>query len=161
MIVVGENSYIDVTEADRLIASRYMSRSKEKKFWDSLSNEDKECLIISATEKYDTDNMLFKGRKALAIQKLQFPRFDKLGVLVQVPDKVLVCYLLMGIYDCIIGDSNEAYLQLSGVKSFADGSGARIESGSDSTMSNEFVKNSLGIYNGVFNKYIKEFTDIV
>lgn len=160
-LIVGENSYVDVHQADELIHGRFMTSSKERTYWDSLTNGDKEIILVSTTEKYDKDNLLFKGRKATANQNLQFPRLTNCGNTVEVPVQVVVGYILMGIYDNIIGTSDEAQLQLNGVKSFADGSGARIEFGGTSDLSQQYSKNSLGLYNNVFDIYIKQYTDCV
>lgn len=160
-MVVGVDSYISVDNADKLIRSRFMSSSKERKFWDGLDLEDKEIIIVSTTEQYDTDTMLYKGRKKDANQPLQFPRLDNYGNIIEVPERVILGYILIGIYDNIISQSDEATLKLSGVKSFADGSGARIEFGGASDISQEYTKNSMGIFNGLFNKYIKQYTLLV
>lgn len=165
-LVVGTNCYTDVEQANQLIADNFMSSSPIKKMWDSLENSDKTILIYSNTKICDKDSMLYKWFKQSADQPLQFPRVMGCnGQVIECPDLVKLGILVQGIRSVIetTGSSdNFTALQASGVKSFADGSGARIEFASSSDLKGtDNNKNSLGIYNGVFKQYFKEYTEFV
>lgn len=125
-IIVGQNSYVTVAEADEIIASRFMSISNERKLWNSLSEEDKGILIVTTTEKYDNDNMMYKGTKVAIEQALQFPRIIN-SKMVDCPETIKAGLIMQCIKDLIADNSEEESLKNMGVKSFADGSGARIE----------------------------------
>jgi len=68
VIEVGKNSYIDITDADTYFATRYGADA-----WAGLSDETKDQLLITATQRIDT--LRFKGRKYAYTQTLSFPRY--------------------------------------------------------------------------------------
>jgi len=68
VIEVGKNSYIDITDANTYFATRYGADA-----WASLSDEVKDKLLITATQKID--NLTLKGRKYIYTQTLNFPRY--------------------------------------------------------------------------------------
>lgn len=153
LVVVGQNSYVTVTEADEIIASRFMSISKERKLWDSLSEDDKDILIVSTTEKYDNNTMLYKGIKKDVKQALQFPRIIN-SKLVDCPETIKAGLIMQCIKDLIADSSEEESLKNIGVKSFADGSGARIE------FSDKATSNSLNIDNKIWKQYFSAWSMI-
>lgn len=153
-LVVGQNSYITVAEADEIIASRFMSISNERKLWNSLSEEegDKSIVIVATTEKYDNDNMMYKGTKVDKEQILQFPRIIE-GNIVECPDEIKIGLIMQCIKDLIADSSEEESLKSMGVKSFADGSGERIE------FSDKATSNSLNIDNKIWKQYFSTWSE--
>ena len=125
-LVVGQNSYMTVADADEIVTSNFISTSTERKLWNSLDENDKAVIIVSTTTKYDTDAMIYKGNKLSREQKLQFPRNIHNRV-VECPDTIKIGLILQALNDLRADSSEEADLKLQGVKSFADGSGAKIE----------------------------------
>lgn len=126
-LVVGVNAYADVNEYDDLLSSRFRSTSPIRVFWDSLSTEDKECVIVGNTLKYDKDSYNYIGYKQNIDQPLQYPRIVKNGEVEQCSDDIKLGIILQGIEDEISEGSTESEMIKNGVKSFADGTGARIE----------------------------------
>ena len=82
MLVVNENSYCTVAEADEYMTSHFLSDDEYLIKWLSLSEEDKEVCLIRSTQALD--NLKYIGRKK-GIQKLQFPRVMNLGTFGFVP----------------------------------------------------------------------------
>lgn len=68
VIEVGENSYIDIDDADAYFATRYGASA-----WAALSDETKDQLLITATQRIDS--LTLKGRKYVYTQTLNFPRY--------------------------------------------------------------------------------------
>ncbi|HOT31242.1 MAG TPA: hypothetical protein PLP09_03630 [Petrotogaceae bacterium] len=68
VIEVGTNSYIDIDDADAYFATRYGASA-----WAALSDETKDQLLITATQRIDT--LRLKGRKYIYTQTLNFPRY--------------------------------------------------------------------------------------
>lgn len=159
-LIIGENCYINVEDADSLIHSNFMSTSSIRKFWDELNINDKEVVIESSTKLYDTDRMLYSGKKAESSQLLQYPRISWSGAVIEAPNKIILGYLVQYITDRISESSEFGTMQMDGVKSFADGSGARIEFDNSSTLNNN-KKNNLGFSSSIWNRYFKEFSIIV
>lgn len=151
-IVVGQNSYMTVAEADLIVSSRFMSISKERKLWDSLSEEDKDILIVSTTEKYDNNTMMYKGVKKDTEQALQFPRVIN-NKEVECPEAIKAGLIMQCIKDLIADSSEEESLKNMGVKSFADGSGARIEFSDTST------SNVINIDNKIWKQYFSDWSE--
>lgn len=151
-IVVGQNSYMTVADADLIVSSRFMSISKERKLWDSLSEEDKDILIVSTTEKYDNNTMMYKGVKKDTEQALQFPRIIN-NKEVECPEAIKAGLIMQCIKDLIADSSEEESLKNIGIKSFADGSGARIEFSDTST------SNVINIDNKIWKQYFSDWSE--
>lgn len=153
-LVVGVNSYFDIAEADTIVHSKFLSTNKLRKLWDELNNEDKIILIISAHEQYDSDQMLYKGKKVNNEQSLQFPRYIHNEV-VECPEVIKTGLIIQSLYDISESFNEELELKDSGIKSFADGSGARIEFDTEHT-----VKTNNNINNKVWSKYFSGYSMI-
>lgn len=152
-LVIGQNSYMTVAEADEIVTSNFISTSTERKLWNSLDEADKAVIIVSTTTKYDTDAMIYKGSKASRDQKLQFPRNIHNRV-VECPDTIKIGLILQALNDLIADSSEEADLKLQGIKSFADGSGAKIEF-------SETSKNSVcGLNRNIWHRYFSVWSMI-
>ena len=146
-LVVNENSYFDLTEANELVSGRLLSISDEGKFWNSLSDKDKSVLIINGTELFE--KLHFIGSKLDTNQKLQFPRLYK-GDTVNISDSVKFGILLNLIIKYKSQDSDKGKLLKSGVKKYSV-EGASIEFQSDTSMIDTVLNN--GIYKSVFDEY--------
>lgn len=161
-LVVGTNCYTDISQANELISEYMLSTNTIRVMWESLQDNDKKTIILNATMKYDNDAILYKGRKQSKDQSLQFPRVENCSDVVECPERIKIGLLIQGIKELIAEQSESgdfSILQSSGVKSFADGSGARIEFASANEMvGNNNVKNELGLYNSVFKTYFKQYT---
>lgn len=70
-LVVGENTYISLADAEEYFATRYNST-----IWDALTDPDKEILLQSATRALDL-YCLWAGYKTDPDQLLEFPRDDE------------------------------------------------------------------------------------
>ena len=151
-LIVGENAYCNVEEANTLIADNCISTSKEVEMWSKLNNKDKEILIISATQKYDNSTLNYKGIKFDKSQSLEFPRLLN-GVKIECPDEVALGYIILGLYDYSQSSSQFNELMDSGVKSFADGSGARVEFDTESLNKNKYSVGINKIISTYFDKY--------
>ena len=164
-LVVGTNCYTDIEQANELISEYMLSTNPIRVKWESLQDNDKKTIILDSTMKYDNNAILYKGRKQNKNQPLQFPRIEKCSDVVECPERIKIGLLIQGIKDLIAEQSESgdfSILQSSGVKSFADGSGARIEFASaNELVGNSNVKNELGLYNSVFKTYFKQYTEYV
>ena len=158
---VNVNCYADIAEYDELISNNFMSSNPVRKFWESLEVGDKKSLIIGSTSKYDKEDFFYKGRKQDISQPLQFPRYLGKDEVFNCPDKVKLGIILTACRDTMSEGSTEAEMRLNGVKSFADGTGARIEFGEASSVSSEAVKTSEGVYKDIWNEYFQEYTLLI
>lgn len=155
-LVVGVNAYADVNEYDDLISSRFMSNNPIRKYWNELSNEDKTSLIIGSTLKYDKDSFYYKGYKQDIEQSLQFPRLFSEDNVFECPDNIKLGIILQGIKDNMMIGTTEGEMIENGVKSFADGTGARIEFASSSD--GLAARTSNGINRDIWMSYFDEYT---
>lgn len=155
-IVVGQNSYMTVAEADELI--QYLPFNDScRKLWESLGDDNKKAsIILSSTFLYDNDSMEYIGVKKDKEQSLQFPRIYK-GNEIDCPFYVKLGLLILGLSDISSNDSEEESLRKAGIKSFADGSGAKME----------FIENfktthvnSIGIDKDIWKKYFSEYSNL-
>ena len=155
-IVVGQNSYMTVAEADELI--QYLPFNDScRKLWESLDDENKKTsIILSSTFLYDTDSMEYIGVKKDKEQSLQFPRIHNDNE-IDCPFYVKLGLLILGLLDISSNDSEEESLRKAGIKSFADGSGAKME----------FVENfktthvnSVGIDKDIWKNYFEKYSNL-
>lgn len=160
-LVVGTNAYADVSEYDELIASRFMSTNAIRVFWEGLNNSDKECLIVGNTLKYDKEDMCYKGFKEDINQTLQFPRVNVYGATIDCPDDIKLGIVLQGIEDSMSEGTTEAEMIKNGVKSFTDGTGAKIEFMDSSSISGNITRTSTGMYRTIYSTYFKPYTDLI
>lgn len=160
-IEVGINSYITLDEAEEIIKT-LISTSQHVSIWNSLSDEDKEAVIINTIEKYDNNAMNYIGFKQDRDQNLQFPRIVGSDEILECPYKVKKGYLLQGLNDLITSDATSSSigmaLKSSGIKQFEDGSGASITFAS----AYEMIYNKLGsgIDKDIFDMYFSDYTTI-
>lgn len=155
-LVVGQNSYVTVAEADEIIASRFRSTSKERLLWNSLDENDKAVVIIDTTEKYDNDSMLYKYRKAEVNQPLQFPRIMDTGSIVECPEIIKVGLLVQAILDIEAEDSEEKQLVRNGITKY------KIKDAEVTFKDTAFNidKNSVGLNAEVWSRYFSVWSMI-
>lgn len=154
-LIVGQNSYMTVAEADELI--QYLPFNDNcRKLWESLENNEKTSVIISSTFMYDKDSMEYKGIKKNKEQNLQFPRIYNDNE-IECPFDIKLGLLVISLLDISNNDSEEESLRKAGIKSFADGSGAKME----------FVENfktthvnSIGIDKDIWKKYFEKYSNL-
>ena len=72
MLVVGENSYVTLEEAEAIVKANTLSSDATAQKWESLSDNDKEVLL--ATSCRDINALKFDGRRKNYGQVLEFPR---------------------------------------------------------------------------------------
>lgn len=156
MLEIGIDSYISVEDADNLIHTRLLSTNDLRVLWDSLSEDDKEVLIRSVTEKYDTDAMIYIGKKVSPEQTLQFPREIEPNRIVECPTPVKVGLLMQGLRDVADASSEESQLIENGVTSY------KIKDASisfDVSEKNK-AKTVCGIYKDIWYKYFSTYSYI-
>lgn len=109
-ITVGENSYIDIEEADEYFSGRLHAES-----WGQADDETKENALLQATKTIDRQPL--RGRKTETGQALAFPRYPD----TEVPEAVkeACCEEALAILES--GNSQRRKLQQEGVQSFALG----------------------------------------
>ena len=109
-ITVGENSYIDIEEANEYFAGRLHAES-----WDGADSSTKEKALKQATKIIDRQRL--NGRKTNPSQPLVFPRYpDK-----EIPEAVkeACCEEALALLER--GNSQRRKLQQEGVQSFTLG----------------------------------------
>ena len=74
-LIVGQNTYITVSEFDDIIES-YFTES-EREIFDSIEDEDKAVLLYKSC--IDMQKLPYRGSKKDSNQKLAFPRINRLG----------------------------------------------------------------------------------
>ena len=109
-IEVGENSYIDIEEADEYFAGRLHAES-----WGQADDETKEKALKQATREIDRQPL--KGRKATDTQELAFPRYPD----TEIPEAVkeACCEEALALLER--GNSQRRKLQQEGVQSITLG----------------------------------------
>lgn len=154
-LVVGQNSYMKLAEADELI--QYLPFNDScRKLWESLENNEKTSVIISSTFMYDKDSMEYKGIKKNKEQNLQFPRIYN-DTEIECPFDVKLGLLVIGLSDINNNSSEEESLRKAGIKSFADGSGAKMEFVENFKTTHE---NSVGIDKDIWKRYFEKYSNL-
>jgi hypothetical protein len=106
-ITVGENSYIDIEEADEYFAGRLHAES-----WSGADSETKEKALRQATREIDRQQL--RGRKVNSGQALAFPRYPDAELPKAV--KEACCEVALALLER--GNSQRRKLQQEGVQSF-------------------------------------------
>lgn len=156
-LIIGENSYMTLEEANRIVEDNFMSSDSKKIYWENLKDNDKSILIYRATQKIDVDGMIYKGRKADISQKMQFPRIisDHTGAgLMEFPDICKVGIVMLALKEAEYNNSEEVKLLEKGVKSFSDGGGMSV------TLDTSFLNKVKGIDNNIFYEFFSQYSMI-
>ena len=154
-LIVNENSYMTLEEADNIIKTSFISSDIHRQYWENLSDEDKTTLILYNTEIIDTNTMLYKGNKLNVGQSMQFPRKDLYGNVIECPKRIKIGLMMQALRDAVISSNQETLLKNMGVETFKDGSGASI---TFDTSNN--VKNKQNIYTDIWRRYFAEYSYI-
>ena len=72
-IIIGENSYISIAEADEIIAKTYSDNDTLANYWLCAEDDDKAGYLLASMDEIEAQPM--RGRKYYIYQKLSFPRF--------------------------------------------------------------------------------------
>jgi hypothetical protein len=161
-LIVGENTYMTVEDANQLLSDFLVSSDPMKKYWDALSNDDKSVLIYSNTQKFDNDDMMYRWFKLDAEQPLQFPRIDINKKVIEVPNKIKLGLLINGIQTAMYSkDTDYTSLRDQGIRQYKI-KDASVEFFSSADMAGGTLgKTSNGMYKSIFENYFKEFTVLV
>lgn len=73
MIIIGENSYVDIPYADRYVETYNTAYAPLAVHWSVLTDKEKEQYLYSSLSQIE--KLPFIGRKYAVNQKLQFPRY--------------------------------------------------------------------------------------
>lgn len=76
-LVVGTNSYVTVSEADKLIENYLTSNDPLLTKYNNLDDEDKSIILYKSC--VDMQKLKYRGLKSDKSQKLAFPRVNRLG----------------------------------------------------------------------------------
>ena len=158
MLEVGVNSYMDLDEANKIVNTNFMSDDPMRLFWNKLSDDDKQILILSTTIDVDTNSMLYKGYKRNINQPLQFPRIDNYGNVIECPNRVKIGIVKQALRQSYLKTSDEYKLKELGIKSFADGSGASISFDTNNTVT---TKTKQGVYKDLWFTYFSDYSFLV
>lgn len=159
-LIVGTNSYMTLEEANELVSSSYLSSSKEREYWNSLSDDDKTILIINATDKVDIQQMCYIGIKRDSKQNMEWPRVIH-GKETECPWSIKKGLILQLLTDKMEEQTSEFKLKEMGVKSFADGGGGKIEFANSSDSVSNMSRNKLSISKNIWSSYFKEWSHII
>lgn len=151
-LVVGVNSYFDISEADEIVHNYFKDIDIE--VWNKLSEQNKTALILKSTKKIN--KVVFNGRKLHIEMPLKFPR-DNYGEIIECPEDIKIAILEQGCRDDDTFKSQLEKLIEMGVSSYkVEGSSIVIDK--DKT---DIHKNDLGIYSDIWNAYISDYTNII
>ena len=162
-LIVGVNAYCDVAEATELLHDNFTSTDPVRKYWDNIASEsDKQAIIVGSTRKYDRDNMCYKWFKLDINQPLQFPRIDVNKNVIDCPDDIKLGLLIQGIKTDISNVGSEYQeLKAQGIKSYKI-KDASVEFFEHIDLDDvDTVKNKNGLYQMVYETYIKPYTDLI
>lgn len=135
-LVVGDNSYFTVTEADTIVANSFLSTSTEATKWNSLSDSDKAIVITNTTAKIES-SFTFIGRKQNVDKQLAFPRYIN-NSLIESPTNYNEIIMTQAIRDLVVNSSEEASLKMSGIKSYSvEGASITFDTSADNALVNK------------------------
>lgn len=158
-LVVGENSFISLSEANDIMSDNYMSTSKELTWWNGLSDNDKSVVVISATNKLNNETLMWIGQRVDDNQSLAFPRLDvRNGIEYDIDSTFKLGILKLVINDNETSTNEYAKLISAGVTSY------KIKDCSVSfdvgTLANKNLGgfNKVGIPNDIFRTYFIKYS---
>ena len=149
-LVVGENSYMTVDEANEIVEDNFFEDDTEYVTWKGLSENDKTKVIYNGTKLIET--LPFIGVQYPGYQNMKWPRLISLRY-VECPYDVKVAILNQGLKDKENYNKQETKLQELGVKTYSI-KGASISFG-DSLSGGQKLSN--GVYSTVFDTYLSKW----
>ena len=157
-LILGENSFVSLNEANEIVNSNYTSFDSEYKFWTELNDSDKQVLLMQGTNLLNSDRFIWIGQRVKIDQPLVFPRKLRSGRIVEFGLDMKIGLVELVIKRQIAKSSDLDILKLSGVTSFSDGGGmsVRFDNTSDSKNGGDFIGSDIPL--SVFNTYFKRYT---
>lgn len=149
MLTVGENSYMNLEEANAIIENELLDSDEEYNTWNCLSNDSKAKLILRGTRLVDT--LPWRGIKynLSVVGSLQWPRVIN-NKLIDCPYDIKVGLLLQVIIDYINKGKKETQLMELGVTNY------KIKDASI-TFDSSKVNKVNNINTDIFNTYFKNW----
>lgn len=151
MLQVGINAYMSLEEANTLIGDNLLDSDSEYVLWNSLSDSNKEKLIIKGTRL--VDRLPFRGYKhgnVFDAESLHWPRVIDWGI-IECPKDVKLGLLKQVLRAQSNSDKQEVKLAELGIKSYSI-KGASITLSDKST-----AKISNGLYQDIFDEYFSKW----
>ena len=150
MLTVGVNSYMSLEEANTIIENELLDSDEEYTLWNSLSDENKEKLIVRGTRTVDV--IPFRGVKynISSVKDLQWPRLID-NELIECPDDIKLGLLVQVLRDYKNKSKQETNLLELGVTNY------KIKDASISLDPSKVNKLCNGIYNDIFDLYIRKW----
>ena len=150
MLTVGVNSYMSLEEANTIIENELLDSDEEYTLWNSLSDENKEKLIVRGTRTVDV--IPFRGVKynISSVKDLQWPRLID-NELIECPDDIKLSLLVQVLRDYKNKSKQETNLLELGVTNY------KIKDASISLDPSKVNKLCNGIYNDIFDLYIRKW----
>ena len=150
MLTVGVNSYMSLEEANTIIENELLDSDEEYTLWNSLSDENKEKLIVRGTRTVDV--IPFRGVKynISSVKDLQWPRLID-NELIECPDDIKLGLLVQVLRDYKNKSKQETNLLELGVTNY------KIKDASISLDTSKVNKLCNGIYNDIFDLYIRKW----
>ena len=150
MLAVGVNSYMSLEEADAIIENELLDSDEEYTLWNSLSDKNKEKLIVRGTRTVDV--IPFRGVKynISSVKDLQWPRLID-NELIECPDDIKLGLLVQVLRDYKNKSKQETNLLELGVTNY------KIKDASISLDPSKVNKLCNGIYNDIFDLYIRKW----
>ena len=150
MLTVGVNSYMSLEEANTIIENELLDSDEEYTLWNSLSDENKEKLIVRGTRTVDV--IPFRGVKynISSVKDLQWPRLID-NELIECPDDIKLGLLVQVLRDYKNKSKQETNLLELGVTNY------KIKDASISLDPSKINKLGNGVYNDIFDLYIRKW----
>lgn len=161
-LIVGQNCYTDITDANDLINTFLESNDPIRIYWGTLSDNDKKAIILKTTLLFDNDDMCYKKFKLDVNQPMQFPRIDVYKRQIDTPLEIKLGLLIQGTKTSITNKYNEYQeMKAQGIRSYKikDASVEFFESVDLNDI--DTSKSSNGMYDLVFNQYFKRYCDLI
>lgn len=161
-LIIGQNCYFDVAEANQMISDNFLPSKVEYIEWNKLTNEQKNVIIYRNTQLFENIYMFYCGCKVYNSQPMEWPRNIN-QVTVECPDIVKLGILLNGIKTLIRdnsdGESEYNKLINMGVEEFKDSSGALIKFRSDAKEISNFetIAGYDDVYKDIVDKYFYKY----
>ncbi|MEE3417901.1 MAG: DnaT-like ssDNA-binding protein [Methanosphaera sp.] len=167
ILVVGENCYFDVAEANQMIEQRFMTTDKEYIEWNKLSDDNKSIVIFRNTETFEM-KIWYRGDKASRSNPLEWPRIVN-GKYTECPEEVKLGILMNGVkalVEASLDNSDISYhsLLMNGIKEYKikDASITLKDSANINILKEyEKLKGNDSIYKNVVTKYFTDWLKVV
>ena len=103
MLTVSENTYINIDEADELIATHLDEYNGLRLFWEILDDKEKEKYLTRSIEQMET--LVYPGRKSDPTRSLSFPRAPSVEVPKEI--KLAQAYNALGFLNADMKEAGE------------------------------------------------------